>query len=372
MRNGPHRILTLRELNRATLARQQLLDRGTIPVSDAIAQVAGLQAQVPNPPYIGLWTRLCDFRRDDLTRLMERREVVRATLMRSTLHLLTAEDYLLFRPALQPALTRALRSFFGRRAEGLDINRLVAAARPFVEERPRTFTELRPLLSALEPDRDPEALAYAVRTHLPIVQVPPGGTWGSGGSPAHALAEAWLGRMLAPPEEGLRHMVFRYLAAFGPATVQDVQAWSGLVRLKETVEAMKPALRVYRDENGRELLDVPDGPLPAEDTPAPPRFLPEYDNLVLSHADRTRVLPEEHRGKVLLSAGRVRATILVDGFVRGAWRTERTGGTARLVIEPFEPLPERSRATLAEEGERLVRFIEDRAEAYEVRFSEER
>jgi hypothetical protein len=176
----PDRVLTLRELNRATLARQMLLTRESLPVSDTVERLVGLQAQVPNPPYIGLWTRLWDFRRDDLTRLLEQREIVRATLMRSTLHLMRAEDYLLLRPALQPALTRSLRSIGGKRLEGLDLDRLVAAARTSVEEAPRTFTELRGLLSGLEPDRDPSALAYLVRTHLPLVQVPPGGTWGTG------------------------------------------------------------------------------------------------------------------------------------------------------------------------------------------------
>jgi hypothetical protein len=173
-------VLTLRELNRATLARQMLLDRKSLSVSDAVERLAGLQAQVPIPPYIGLWIRLRDFRRDDLTRLLEQREVVRATLMCATLHLMTAKDYLLLRPALQPALTRSLRSIAGKRLEGLDLDRLVAAARTSVQEEPRTFTELQGLLYGLEQDRDPSALAYQVRTHLPLVQVPPGGTWGTG------------------------------------------------------------------------------------------------------------------------------------------------------------------------------------------------
>ena len=172
--------LTLRKLNRATLTHQMLLDRKPLPVSDAVERLADLQAQVPNSPYIGLWTRLRAFRRDDLTRLLEQREVVRATLMRATLHLMTAKDYLLLRPALQPALTRSLRSIAGKRLEGLDLDGLVAAARTSVEEAPRTFTELRGLLSSMEPDRDPSALAYLVRTHLPLVQAPPGGIWGTG------------------------------------------------------------------------------------------------------------------------------------------------------------------------------------------------
>ncbi|MBA2715306.1 MAG: winged helix DNA-binding domain-containing protein [Rubrobacteraceae bacterium] len=364
------RVLTLRELNRMTLARQLLLDREKLLVPAAVERLAGLQAQVPNPPYIGLWTRLRDFRRDDLTRLLERRQIVRATLMRSTLHLMTAEDYLLLRPALQPALTRSFQSIAGRRRlEGLDVARLVAVARTYFEEEPRTFAELRPVLSALEPDRDPGILAYAVRTHLPLVQVPSGGAWGYSGNAPFTTAESWLGRRLSGSENP-RDLVLRYLAAFGPAMVKDVQAWSGLVRLKDRIQEFKPELRAFRDERGNELLDLPDAPLPPADTPAPVRFVPDYDNLILSHADRRRVIADEYRSKVFLSAARVRATFLVDGFVRGAWKIERARGTAALVIEPFETLSREARLALLEEGERLVRFAGEDAEAFEVRFAE--
>ena len=326
------RTLTLRELNRATLTRQYLLDRAALAVPEAIAGLVGLQAQVNNPPYIGLWTRLRDFRRDDLTALMVRRAVVRGALLRSTLHLLTAEDYLLLRPALQPALERALRSFFGAQARGLDTARLVATALPLLEERPRTFAELRAALLPLEPDRQLEALAYAVRAYLPLVQVPPGGTWGSGGSPAYALAEPWLAGSVAEPGESLRILVRRYLAAFGPATVR------------------RPELRAFRDEQGRELLDLPDAPLPSADLPAPPRFLPEYDNLLLAHADRTRVIPDEYRPLIFLSAARAR-------------------DAATLVVEPFALLSPPDRAALADEGARLIRFIADDAATVAVRFA---
>jgi len=364
------RTLTLRELNRATLARQYLLDRAALDVPEAIAGLVGLQAQVNNPPYIGLWTRLRDFRRGELTALMRRRAVVRGALLRSTLHLLTAEDYLLLRPAIQPALERALRSFFGAQARGLDTARLVATALPLLEERPRSFTELRAALVAIEPDRQPEALAYAVRTYLPLVQVPPGGTWGSGGSPAYALAEPWLGGVVAGPQESFRALVWRYLAAFGPATVRDLQVWSGLTGLKDAVAALRPKLCAFRDEQGRELLDLPDRPLPPADLPAPPRFLPEYDNLLLAHADRTRVIPDEYRSLIFLSAARVRATYLLDGIVRGAWKTERVRDAATLVVEPFAPLSPPDRAALADEGERLLRFIADDAATFAVRFAE--
>ena len=363
----PERSLTLRELNRATLARQMLLDRDTLPVLDAVERLVGLQAQVVSPPYVGLWTRLRDFRRDELTRLMQERRVVRATLMRATLHLMTAEDYLLLRPALQPALTRSMKTTTGKRVEGLDVERLVGAARSYFEEGPLTFADLRPLLSELEPERDLSALAYAVRTHLPLVQVPSGGTWGYSGKAPFTTVEQWLDRPLSGSEDP-RELVLRYLAAFGPATVRDVQTWSGRMGLKQVIEELKPELRTFSDERGNELLDLPDAPLPDPDTFAPPRFVPDYDNLVLSHADRRRVISDEHRKKVFLSAARVRATFLIDGFVSGTWKVEKTKRTATLVIEPFESLSVKDRDALEDEGERLVRFVGEGAEAFEVGF----
>ena len=362
------RTLTMRELNRATLARQMLLDRENIGVSEAVGRLAGLQAQVQNPPYIGLWTRLQNYSREDLTGALEERSVVRAPFVRSTLHLMTADDYLLLWPAIQPALIRALGAFFGKRARGLDIDRLVTAARAHLEEGPKSFAELRAELSKLEPDRDPEALAYAVRSHLPLVQVFPAGTWRSGGRIAYALAEQRLGRPLSGTDDP-RELVFRYLRAFGPGTVKDVQTWAGLVRMQDQIEDLKPELRVFTDEQGNEILDLPDMPLPPADAPAPARFLPEYDNLVLSHADRTRFVPEEHRTKVFLSAARVRATFLLDGTVRGTWKIEGSQNAATLVVEPFEPLAEKDRQALVEEGERLVRFVEAGAGSHELRFA---
>ena len=344
-----------------------LLERHDVPAIEAVERLVGLQAQVNNPPYIGLWTRLKEFRRDDLTRLIEERRVVRAALMRSTLHLMTAGDYLRLQPALRPALIRALSSFFGKRARGLDIERLVSAAREELAE-PRSFAELRDSLSKLEPGRDPQALAYAVRSYLPLVQVFPGGTWGSGGRVAYALAGPWLGGSVSDPGDA-GELVKRYLAAFGPSSVKDVQAWAGMTRLKETVEKLKPGLVSFRGEAGNELLDLPDAPRPSGESAAPVRFVPEYDNLVLSHADRTRVLPEAYRSKVLLSAGRVRATILVDGFVRGAWRIEKSRGAATLVIEPFAPISASDRDALRLEAERLIRFVHDDGRDLDVRFA---
>lgn len=363
----PDRTLTLRDLNRATLARQILLEREPVSVPDAVGRLVGLQAQVTSPPYIGLWTRLRDFRREDLTESLEQRQVVRAALMRSTLHLMTAEDFLLLRRAIQPALVRGLNEFFGKRAKDLDVEKLVAAAKASMEERPLAQGELRDVLSEVEPDRDVAALAYTVRTYLPMVQIPSGGRWGYSNRPAYALPESWLGRP-ASEDDHPRELLRRYLAAFGPATVQDAQAWSGLTKLKETIEALKPELSVFKDERGRELLDIPDAPLPSPDTPAPVRFVPEYDNLVLSHADRTRVISDEHRKAVFLTAGRVRATFLVDGFVAGAWKIEKSRNMATLVIEPFGKLSRQNHDALTEEGERLVRFVGDDVKAHSVRF----
>ena len=351
------RTLTLRELNWATLARQMLLRREKLPVSSAVRRLVGLQAQVASPPYVGLWTRLEGFRRRDLTESLEQREVVRAALMRSTLHLMAADDYLLLRPALQPALVRALRSFFGKRASGLDFGRIAGSARAFLDEEPRAYGELRASLAALYPDGAPEALAYAARTYLPMVQVPSGSAaWGFSGKPPYATPEAWLGGPASGPEDP-RGLILRYLAAFGPATVRDVQAWSGMVRLREPVEALRPELRTFRSEGGDELLDLPDAPLPGADATAPVRFLPEYDNVLLAHADRTRIIANEHRHRVFLSAGRVRATFLVDGLVAGTWKVVKEGSETRIEREPFVPLPDGARDAVDEEGEKLLDFL---------------
>jgi hypothetical protein len=290
--------------------------------------------------------------------------------MRATLHLITAEDYLLLRPALQPALTRSMNSIAGKRLEGLDLDRLVGTAREYFESGPRPFADFRLLLAELEPDRDQSALAYAVRTQLPLVQVPTGGVWGYSGKVPFTTAEKWLGTELTDSENP-RGLVLKYLAAFGPATVRDIQTWSGRTQLKESVEEIRGELRVFRDENDNELFDLPDAPLPSGDTEAPPRFVPDYDNLVLSHADRGRIISDEHRKKVFLSAARVRATILIDGFVRGAWKVEKTRRAATLIIEPFERLSRGDRASLSEEGERLVRFLAEPtgAETFDVRFA---
>jgi Winged helix DNA-binding domain len=370
---GSGGVLGMRALNRATLERQMLLRRRKLSAEEAIEHLVGMQAQAPNPPYVGLWTRLEGFYPDQLARLILERRAVRVALMRNTVHLVSARDCLKLRPLVQPVIDRGLYANRANREglEGVDVGALSAAGRALLEERPRTAKELGVLLRERWPDRDPASLARAVRHLLPLVQVPPRGVWGMSGQTTHTTAEAWLGRPLdtdPSPEE----MAVRYLGAFGPAGVKDAQTWSGLTRLGEVFERLRPRLSTFRDERGRELFDLPDAPRPDPDTPAPPRFLPEFDNLILSHADRTRVIADDYRRVIASKNGMVPATFLVDGFVRGTWKTQRTRGKATLVIEPFEALSGNDRDALAEEGERLLRFMAQPqgAEPYEIRIDE--
>jgi hypothetical protein len=360
-------LLTSRRLNRATLARQMLLGRAAIPALEAIERLVGLQAQVAQPPYIGLWTRLEGFQRAHLDELLVQRRVVRATMMRSTLHLVSAEDYRSLRATLQPVLLRGLRSFRGRRIAGLDVGRLVRVARRAVEERPRTIAELRSLLSEVEPRFDPAALVLIVRAHLPLVQVPGGGAWGFPSVPSYALAERWIGRPLDALAD-TRALVLRYLLAFGPGSATDVQTWAGMGELDQAAEALGGELRTFRDERGARLLDLAGMPLPSADVRAPVRFLPEYDNVLLAHSDRARIVPDAYRFRVFLSAGRVRATFLVDGLVAGTWRIERSRSATTIRIEPFTSLRKDVRDALAVEGEALAGFLESGAPT-RVRFT---
>jgi hypothetical protein len=361
-----HRTLTLRELNRTTLARQLLLERASLPVSAAVERLVGLQAQLALSPYVGLWTRLRDFRRDSLARLIEDRTILKATLMRATLHLFSAADYLLLRRTLQPALDSVSESVKKQSGAAFDLEAVIAAARRYIAEQPRTFAEISTMLAKLMPDTDVGAMRYTVRTQLPLVQVPISDGWSYPGNPGFALAESWLGQPILE-EDNLRTLIFRYLAAFGPATVTDIQKWSGLHKLKPVIEKLKPDLVTYRDEQGRELLDRPGEPLLDGAVPAPVRFLPEFDNLLLAHDKRTRVIADEYRSKVYLPGLRVRATFLVDGFVGGGWMVERKKGAATFVIEPFVSLTKQDRAALIDEAEGLLQFIEADAKTYAVR-----
>ena len=359
-------VLTRRALNRAVLARQMLLERGDVPVPAAIERLVGLQAQLPNPPYIGLWSRLAGFGKDDLTRLIEKRRVVRSTMMRATQHLVTARDYLWLRPVLQPMLDRITRNSHRKGTAGVEQAELLAAGRALLAGQPRTITEIQALLAERWPKHDKLALGYTVQAMLPLVHVPPRGTWGRGGAVPATLAEEWLGRPLSTNSAPDR-MIARYLGAFGPASVADVQQWSGLTGLREALDRLRPKLRTFHDEAGRELFDLPDAPLPDPDTPAPVRFLPEYDNLILGHADRSRMLTDEHR-KALWTRNGLLASALVDGTVAATWKIVRDRKRAVLTIDPLRRLAKRERAALAEEGERLLDFT-DPEPAHDVRFT---
>ena len=360
-------ILGPRALNRATLQRQMLLERMRLTAEEAIERLAGMQGQAPDAPYVGLWSRLEDFRPTELASLLTERRAVRATVMRGTVHLVTTAGFAAMRPVVQPVLERLFAgSPWARNLRGLDLDALLAEALPLVQEQPRTRAELARALGERRPGIDGLSLAYAVTYLVPLVQVPPRGIWGSRGQATWVSAETWLGRGLGRPDvEGL---LLRYLGAFGPATVADMGAWSGLTGLREVVEALRPRLRVFNDRRGRELLDLPDAARPDPDTPAPVRFLPEYDNVLLSHADRSRVLDPGRWPPLAPGNGARLGTVLVDGRFAATWRITRPGKGAVLTVEPFAVLASPDRAALEEEGRRLLAFVAGDA-AHDVRIA---
>lgn len=362
----PEPTLTRRALNRATLARQMLLSREKVKTVAAIERLAGMQAQLARPPFVGLWSRVEGFKREDLLKAVEKREVVRGTLMRATIHLVSRKDFLLFRPALQPMLSGAMKSILRDRSSGIDLERLLAEARAFFGESPCTFAKLRKHLARQFPTLDERAMGYIVRTHLPLVQIPKAGEpWAYPGLADFALADTWLGETVngvPRPQE----IVLRYMAAFGPASPQDFQTWSGIGAVRALFDDLRPKLRNFRDERGRELFDLPKAPRPDEGTEVPVRFLPEYDNLTLGHADRTRIIAEQHRPALLSKNMYVPGVLLVDGFAAALWKAETKKRMARLTITPFERLPKTARKSIEEEGGRLLRFVEPEAPEHSI------
>ena len=347
-------MLSVRALNRALLERQMLLRRETLGAAAALERLVAMQAQEPPAPYYGLWTRLEGFDPQELSELVETRAAVRGTLMRSTVHITTARDFAALRAVLQPVMERHFASSpFAAGVAGVDLGELDVVARELVEAEPLGTTGIARELAVRWPDADPVALGYAARFRLPLVQVPPRGLWpvrkGAGRAKVTTV-ERWAG-IAVPEDPPVAETILRYLAAFGPATVQDVAAWSGLAGVRAAVDALRPRLRTLEADDGRELLDVPDGPLPDPDTPAPPRFLPSFDNVLVAYKERSRIIPDEHRTRAVRE--RLGAPmLLVDGFVRGTWAI----ADGRLEIDPWGPLSAEQRAAVDAEGERLLAF----------------
>lgn len=333
-----------------------LLRRRRMKTLDALRRLVGLQAQVPRDPYVALWSRLDPFAARDLADPIADRRAVRMSFLRATLHLVTADDALTLRPVLQPVLHRGLYSGspFGRQLEDLEIDELTEYGRELLEEQPRTRAELLPLLAERWPDHDAAALAYACTYLLPLVQVTPRGVWKKSGRSAFTTVESWLDEPLAAATEP-DEMVRRYLNVFGPAMPADFRAWSGMPGAAEILERLRPGLRVFRDESGRELFDAPRAPLPDRDTPAPTRFLPEYDNILLGHDDRSQILSPKTRLRAEVGWG----TVLADGFTAARWRAFLEMEGYRLRIEPFRTLTRDERSDVEAEGRRLLAFLSD-------------
>ncbi|NED94652.1 winged helix DNA-binding domain-containing protein [Phytoactinopolyspora alkaliphila] len=356
-------VLGQRALNRATLERQLLLRRSAQSPLAAVEHLAGLQAQAPFSPYFQLWSRLQDFDPEVLAKHLVDRDVVRIVAMRGTVHMLTADDCVAFRPLTQTIMDRDLRSNtqYSAGLRGVDLDAVARAARSLLEATPMTNAELGPELAERFPGCEPASLAHAARNLLPLVQVPPRAVWGRSGQARLTTAESWLGREL-DPAPSIDTMVVRYLAAFGPASVADVQTWCGLTRLGEVMERLRAGLRTFRDESGRELFDLPNGPRPDPETPAPPRFLPDFDNLIRSHADRTRIISVADSKAINTRNGVTPHFFLVDGRVAGTWRITVSKGAATLDVMPFRLIAKADAPAVEAEAGRLLAFAEPGAE----------
>ena len=344
-------MLSRRALNRTLLARQHLLERTDVGANEMLEHLLGMQAQEPQAPYVGLWSRLDGFVPERLSELIADRSAVRGWLMRCTIHLVTGRDYVRLWPLMSPVLASGFRgSAFSKQLASVDLDALVEAGREHLAARPSTRAELSRALSERWPDADAASLAYAVNLLSPVVQQPPRGLWRRSGQARCTTADGWLEVELgADPDPG--DLIRRYLRAFGPATVADIQAWSGITRLRPVVEDLRSSLRTFGGEDGAELFDVPDAPLPDPDAPAPPRLLAPFDNVILAHADRSRIIDAEHRAT--LFSDRLMRAFLIDGFVAGTWRL----GDDALSLAPISRLRKADRAALVAEAEQLLEFL---------------
>ncbi|MEU7721424.1 winged helix DNA-binding domain-containing protein [Streptomyces tibetensis] len=349
-------VLDSRALNRATLARQLLLDRADLPVLDAVAHLCGLQAQEPQEPFTGLWSRLRAFDPAELSELLAGRRVVRTHLMRRTVHLVTADDVVAWRSRHDAMLRQRVFGVYRRELAGIDPGELEAAGREVMADgEPRSMPDLARAVADRRPGAQPRPLGeMLVAALLPTVQVPPRGLWRTRGGARYALISSWLGRDIDPSSPDVRDpvgqtLVRRYLAAFGPAASADLRAWCGLAGLPAAVSALREELVAFRDERGRELLDLPDAPRPDPDTPAPVRFLPAFDNAILGYHDRSRIIDDAHR-HLSVAGARV---VLVDGRVAATWTVE--AGT--LLVTPLRRFARSDRTGIAEEGRAMASFL---------------
>lgn len=354
----PTTVLDNRALNRATLARQLLLDRADVPVLDAVAHLGGLQAQEPQEPFVGLWSRVRAFDPAVLSDLLAGRSVVRTHLMRRTVHLVTADDALAWRARFDAMLRQRVLGTYRRELDGVDLDELAAAGRAVMADgEPRSMTELARAVAERWPGPGSRALGeMLVAALVPMVQLPPRGLWRTRAGVRNVPLSSWLGREIDPPSlDGSdpvgQALVRRYLAAFGPAASADLRAWCGLAGLPAAVSAMREELITFRDERGRELLDLPDAPRPDPGTPAPVRFLPAFDNVVLGYHDRGRIIDDAHRGLSVAGA----RVVLVDGRAAATWSVE--AGT--VVVTPLGRFARADRTAVAEQGQALASFLSD-------------
>ncbi|SDR19691.1 Winged helix DNA-binding domain-containing protein [Thermostaphylospora chromogena] len=362
--------IPLRVLNRTLLQRQLLAERTTRSPLEVIRHLVAVQGQEPNWPYVGLWTRVAGFRHDDLAALLRERRVVRATMLRRTIHLAAPEDYRWLWPSVRPVVRAALRTArYAEQIAGLDPDEIGETADKLLAGRTLSRKELGRLLAEHYPGRHAGRLAEVAETVLSLVHAPAAGAWGGWstrtGIQVTRLAD-WAGTTVHE-RPMLETMIERYLAAFGPAGVMDIQAWSGVTRLRDVVDGMRPRLRVLRAEDGRELFDLPDAALADPDLPAPVRFLPAFDNAVLGYRDRTRVIAEEDGRRFAEIASAGVPLFLVDGFAAGTWWLRRR----TLLAVPFRPLPSAAEQAVEEEARRLLPFVFPGEEEATVAFAEE-
>jgi hypothetical protein len=356
------KTLTTRELNRALLARQLLLERAPKSVTQALEAVGGLQTQNATGGYIGLWTRLQKFELGDLTNALEERRAVQGTMMRITIHLVSAADYPLIAAGTRPSRRAAWIRYHQGRATEADVKKAAAAARRALAKGPLSRSELKTAVEST-------TVWNGVNALDDVLRVPPSGTWARRRADIYAMAEDWLGPIEATEAEGLELLLRRYLGGFGPARLADAANWAGVPTKKLEAAAEKLRLRTFEDEEGTELLDLPRAPLPSANTPAPARFLPVWDAILLAHARRAGILPEDYRPLVFGTTPQSVNTFLVDGVVAGTWRVRAARKKAELVVEPFEKLPTKAAQELEAEGACLARFHEPDSEAYSVRLA---